>query len=322
MAYYICTSLLVSLVILVIGIVFKIYLKLTTGWCRSATCLVGKTAIVTGANTGIGYDTALDFAKRGARVILACRDETKAIAARNLIIKETGNENVVVKIIDMSSFKSVRNFAKDIDATENHLDILVNNAGAGGIGDEKSEDGHVLLMQINYYSSFLLTILLIGLLKKSAPSRIINVSSIGAKRAKLDVDSLETFPGRFMVYFNSKLGNILFTQELAKKLHGTGVTTYSLHPGAVITEIFRHSKGITRFLIVSIANLFFKTSEEGAQTTIYTAVAKGIENYNGEHFDDCKRVPPYKSATDPGLAKKLWEKTEEIVQLKPEELKF
>jgi retinol dehydrogenase-11 len=140
----------------------KTYAKLTTGWCRSQTCLVGKTAIVTGANTGIGFETALDFAKRGARVILACRDEQRANEARDRIVEETGNENVMVRLINMSSFDSVRAFAKEINAREDRLDILVNNAGAGGIGDKQSQDGHVLLMQINYFSSFLLTHLLIG----------------------------------------------------------------------------------------------------------------------------------------------------------------
>mgnify|MGYP005984370703 FL=1 len=168
----------IFLIIFVLLIVFKIYMKVTTGWCRSHTCLVGKTAIVTGANTGkcalvtsgklkvilgIGYDTALDFAKRGARVILACRDEGRAEEARIRIVEETGNKNIVVQLIDMSSFETVREFAKRINETEERLDILVNNAGAAGIGDKRSKDGHVLLMQINYFSAFLLTNLLIGL---------------------------------------------------------------------------------------------------------------------------------------------------------------
>ncbi|RZC35280.1 adh short domain containing protein [Asbolus verrucosus] len=259
---------------------FLIYYLKTTVWCRSQTCLVGKTAIVTGANTGnsffflllnlkmlikagIGYETALDFAKRGARVILACRDEQKAQVARTSIIRETGNSNIVVKIINLASFDSVRAFVKDINANESRLDILVNNAGAGGIGDKRSKDGHQLLMQINYYSSFLLTNLLLDLLKKSAPSRVINVSSIFAKYAtEFDLAAINEFSG------------------------------------------------------------IYNTSEEGAQTSIYTSVAKEIEKYNGEHFDNCQRVEPYKTTECPELPQKLWERTQEIVQLKPEEIQL
>jgi retinol dehydrogenase-11 len=298
----------------------KTYAKLTTGWCRSQTCLVGKTAIVTGANTGIGFETALDFAKRGARVILACRDEQRANEARDRIVEETGNENVMVRLINMSSFDSVRAFAKEINAREDRLDILVNNAGAGGIGDKQSQDGHVLLMQINYFSSFLLTHLLIDLMKKTKKSRIVNVSSVAAKYARnFDVTNVDKFPGIYYVYYHSKLCNILFTIELAKRLNGTGITTYSLHPGAVKTEIFRHARGPAKLFLNTLKNLFFKTSEEGAQTTIYCAVAKGLEDHSGEHFADCRRVEPYKTATDPQLAKKLWQLTQEIVQLEAQE---
>ncbi|KAJ3643648.1 hypothetical protein Zmor_026347 [Zophobas morio] len=311
----------IFLIIFVLVIAFKIYMKVTTGWCRSHTCLVGKTAIVTGANTGIGYDTALDFAKRGARVILACRDEGRAEEARVRIVEETGNKNIVVQLINMSSFESVRGFAKKINETEERLDILVNNAGAGGIGDKRSTDGHVLLMQINYLSAFLLTNLLIGLLKKTKGSRVVNVSSIAAKYARnFEVADVDKFPGIYSVYNYSKLCNILFTIELAKRLDGIETTTYSLHPGAVKTEIFRHAKGTSKFILNFLKNLFFKTSEEGAQTTIYCSVAKDIEKYNGAHFEDCQEVPAYITTRVPGLSKKLWDLTKDIVELKPEEL--
>nr|XP_969508.2 PREDICTED: uncharacterized protein LOC657996 [Tribolium castaneum] len=307
--------------LLIFGVILKIYIKFTTGWCRSKTCLVGKTAIITGANTGIGFETALDFAKRGARVILACRDEKRAEDARYKVIEETGNKNVVVKLINMSSFNSVREFAKEINETEDRLDILVNNAGAGGIGDKKSKDGHVLLMQINYFSSFLLTHLLIGLLKKTKGSRVINVSSMVAKYAKnFDVSNVDKYPGIVTVYYYSKLCNILFTKELARRLEGTEVTTYSLHPGAVKTELYRHAKNGYKLLFQFLTNIFFKTSEEGAQTTIYCSVTKRIEKYSGEHFEDCQKVASYKTVADPDLPKKLWEFTQDIVQLKPDEI--
>lgn len=173
-----CFTLTVS-ILAIIGIILKIYTKLTTGWDNSFTCLVGKTAIVTGSNTGkylllnqiflvyyilsgIGFETAKEFAKRGARVILACRNKEKAEAAQRQIIEATDNTNVVIKLVDFSSLDSVRAFAKDINENEKRLDILVNNAGTADAGKPVSKDGLELIMQTNYFSSFLLTVLLIG----------------------------------------------------------------------------------------------------------------------------------------------------------------
>ncbi|XP_050297543.1 uncharacterized protein LOC126736916 [Anthonomus grandis grandis] len=307
----------------IILIIVKLFIKLTTGWCRSNVCLVGKTAVITGANTGIGYETAADFAKRGARVILACRNESKGQDAVDRIVKSTNNPNVVFKPLDLSSFKSIREFAKDINATEERLDILVNNAGAGGYAKEKSVDGLLLLMQTNYFGHFLLTNLLLDILKKTGNSRIVNVSSIGARSVKdLDVNNLNAYPEHesrlpnIMVYARSKLCNILFTIELAKRLRGTSVTTYSLHPGAVFTDIFNKMPAITRVPVTQIINWFFKSAIEGAQTSIYCSVAKGIESLSGEHFADCAFVTRYKSAQDPELPKKLWQVSEELVNLK------
>jgi retinol dehydrogenase-11 len=313
-----------TIVSLILGalLAFKIYLRLTIGWCKSQTCLVGKTTIVTGANTGIGFETALDFAKRGARVILACRNQKRADDARKKIIRETGNEDVVVKLVDMASFESVRAFAKEINETEDRLDVLVNNAGMMGTGDKKSSDGVPLVMQVNHFSSFLLTNLLLGLLKKSTPSRVVNVSSVAARQASnFDVDTLDTHVSDRANYANSKLCNIFFTKELAKKLRGTGVTTYSLHPGLVKTHIFNSARGLMTIVFV-VFRLFAKTSEEGAQTTIYCSVAKGIEKFDGEHFSDCRRVEPYSTTTPSDLPQKLWQKSEQIVGLKPDEIQF
>ncbi|XP_019879193.2 retinol dehydrogenase 11 [Aethina tumida] len=301
----------------------KLYIKLTTGWCRSQTCLVGKTAIVTGANTGIGYETALDFAKRGATVILACRNKTRAEAAAERIILETGNENVIVKIIDMENLDSVRAFAKDINTTVNKLDILVNNAGAGIMKDERI--GLKKLQKtilINHYGPFLLTNLLLNLLKKSGPSRIVNVSSIAAKQAKLDWDDLNAHPGVHAVYGNSKLMNILFTIELAKKLNGTEVTTYSLHPGVIETEFLRNLNKWFKVPLQFMVSKFFKNATEGAQTTIYCSVQRGLEKLTGEHFEDCHLVQRYAIAQDPSAPQRLWEKSEEMVGLTAEEKQY
>ncbi|RZC35106.1 adh short and/or KR domain containing protein [Asbolus verrucosus] len=297
--------------------ILKLYITFTTGWCKSQTCLVGKTAIITGANAGIGYQTALDFAKRGAKVILACRNSQKGEEARVAIVEETGNENIVVKLIDMASFDSVRAFAKNINETEDRLDILVNNAGIAEMGNKRSKDGKVLIMQVNYFSSFLLTNLLLDLMKKTKGSRIVNVSSVLARIASgFDVNKLDRFPGNYQAYPHSKLCNILFTIELAKKLKGTEVTTYSAHPGTANTDIFNYVQGPLTIIVLLFKKYFFKTVEEAAQTPIYCSVAKGIEKYSGEHFESCAKVARYKTASTLGLPKNLWNVTEEIVQLK------
>ncbi|KAJ8933510.1 hypothetical protein NQ318_003402, partial [Aromia moschata] len=289
------------------------YVKLRTRWCISKVCLLGKTAIVTGANTGIGYETALEFAKRGARVILGCRNEAKAIEARDKIIKETSNQNVVVKRIDFSSLKSVRHFAKDVEENEERLDILVNNAGVGMARDALTEDGLQFLMQVNYYGPFLLTILLIDKLKKSSPSRIVNVSSLLASFAKLDVDNPNIYGGPY--YYNStKLCNILFSIHLAKILEKHNVTVYSVHPGAVRTEIYRVFRGIYKTIVEFLKAVCFKTPEEGAQTVIHTAIHQGIEQYTGRIFDECRVVKTYANARDPYLPDRLWNRTVELLK--------
>ncbi|XP_068897864.1 retinol dehydrogenase 12-like isoform X2 [Tenebrio molitor] len=308
-----------AVALIVIGCV-KIYIKLTTKWARSPTCLLGKTVIVTGSNTGIGFYTALDFAKRGARVILACRDYKKGEAAREEIIKRTDNPNVFLKIVDLSSFESVRAFAQEINKTEDRLDVLVNNAAAALVNDKKTKDGHLLAMQVNYFSLFLLTNLLLDLLKKSQPSRIVNTSSLLARIwTSFSLDKLHKYNGNIEVYAHSKVAIILFTKELAKRLEGSGVTVYSLHPGAVKTDIFRNAEGWAGSFITALfkrlMNFFFKTSEEGAQTTIYCAVEKNIEKFSGHHFEECRRVNDYKRATVPGLGEKLWRESEEVVNL-------
>jgi len=187
-------------------------------------CL-GKTTIVTGANTGIGKETALDFAERGARVILACRDEEKAKDAARDIVAETGSDKVVVRILDLGSFESVRAFAKLINETEERLDILVNNAGLSGTY-RLTKDGYESIFQVNYLSHFLLTLLVMEKLKKSAPSRIVNVSSLmhELKYADLQLDdftlSKEKFGKVKSRYAQSKLAQVVFTRELSKRLEG------------------------------------------------------------------------------------------------------
>ncbi|KAJ9593191.1 hypothetical protein L9F63_015258 [Diploptera punctata] len=310
------------LLILAVMIGVKIYLFFTTGVCNSARRIDGKTAIVTGANTGIGKETAMDLAGRGAKVILACRDLDKGEQACKEIIAVTHNKQVEVRKLDLSSLESVRNFAKNILETEERLDILVNNAGAGGLRNVKSSDGLQMLMQVNHFAPFLLTCLLVGLLKKSAPSRIIMVSSLVHKYAKLEIDNLnfEKWFTHTQAYNCSKLANILVANELARKLKDTGVTVNSLHPGAVLSDIWRHWDKTYITVLKPIIRLYFKDCVEGAQTSVYLAVSEEVEGVTGKYFSDCKETKPSKDALDEGLAKKVWERSEELVGLTPEQM--
>ena len=194
-------------------------------YANSRYHFLGKTVVVTGANTGIGKETALDLVKRGAKVILACRDEQRATDAAKDIIAETGSDKVLVRIVDLSSFESVRAFARLINETEERLDILVNNAGFIG-SYQLTKDGYESIFQVNYLSHFLLTLLLLDKMKKSAPSRIVNVSALAYefKSANLQLDdfvlSKEKVSQGFERYAQSKLAQVVFTKELSRRLEG------------------------------------------------------------------------------------------------------
>lgn len=302
----------------------KIYVKLTTGICRSKKRMDGKTVIVTGANTGIGKETARDLARRGAKVILACRNLKEGNKACVDIVQSTGNTLVEVQHLDLSSLASVRKFANNIIKKEPRLDVLVNNAGVAGIRNKITADNLQLGMQVNHFGPFLLTCLLVELLKKSAPSRIVMVSSGLHMFARFDTDNLnfEKWFGANQVYSCSKLANILTAHVLARKLKGTGVTVNSLHPGTVLTDIWRRLPGVQKTLFTFIVKHFMKNSVEGAQTSIYLAVSEEVEGVSGRYFVDCKVAHMGKAAKDDDLADKLWEKSEVMVGLKPEENPF
>nr|CAI5836797.1 unnamed protein product [Callosobruchus analis] len=249
---------------------------------------------------GIGYETAIDFAKRGAKVIIACRNQERAEIACEKIRKETHNTDIHYKLVDFASFASVRRLAEEINKTEDHLDILVNNAGAYNVGDHITEDGLQLLFQTNHYSPFLLTHLLLDLLKKSK-SRIVNVSSYAANWVEMDLAKLNRYNDYFTDYKLSKLCNVMFTIELAARLRGTSVTTYSVHPGIVTTEINK-DPGLRGIIVRALVQCDRRSSN--------------FDILRCCHFEDCHMVNRYKSATDITMIKKLWEESEKAVKLK------
>ncbi|KAF8791663.1 retinol dehydrogenase 12-like [Argiope bruennichi] len=293
----------------------KFYCRLTLGVYDGDHDLAGKTVLITGASAGIGKAAAYDFARRRARVLLGCRNLGKAERVAREIRSATGNDNVVVKQLDLCSFKSVRECARNVIETEQKLHILVNNAGIAGHKRKLTEDGCEMTMQSNHFGHFLLTLLLLDLLKKSAPSRIINVSSEAYQMANLDLEDLtnEKNSADIKVYANSKLCNILFTKELAQRLLGTGVTVNALHPGCVKTDIMNNSEGLFALMTLFIFATVGKTMEEGAQTTVRLAVDPDLEKTTGKYFMDCKEKAVKGKANDMKLAKSLFELSEKIV---------
>ncbi|XP_041054255.1 dehydrogenase/reductase SDR family member 13-like isoform X2 [Carcharodon carcharias] len=310
-SYVVAAAMLVALYVLT-------YYNLLKGTrCRSDTCLRGRTVIVTGGNTGLGKETALDLARRGAQLILACRSKQRAEAAVFDIRKKSGNNQVIFMQLDLASLKSVRAFAETFLKSEPQLHVLINNAGTGTAG--KTADGFNMAWGVNHLGHFLLTHLLLDRLKQCAPSRIVAVSSTMYRFGKIDFSNLNP-PGESLIqliqyYSDSKLCNVLFVRELANCLEGTNVTCYSVYPGVVNTEAFRHFKWWQKVFFAPVATLFFRSPADGAQTSIFCAVQEGIEKFSGRYFTDCKVQEVLPHARDDAVARKLWEVSERMVGL-------
>ncbi|XP_040022907.2 retinol dehydrogenase 11 [Gasterosteus aculeatus] len=269
--------------------------------------LEGKTAIVTGANVGIGKETAKDLAGRGARVILACRDMAKGEQAARDIMREVKGAKVVARQLDLADTKSICQFAENIYSNEKTLHYLINNAGVAMCPYSTTADGYEMQFGVNHLGHFFLTFLLLDLLKHSAPSRVINLSSLAHTMGKIQFDDLSSEKSYHPVraYAQSKLANVLFTRELAKRIEALGVTAYSVDPGTVDTEISRH---LGRPL-VSITKTFaflLKTPAEGAYTTIYCVVTPEPQMVTGGYYKDCASAMTARAGQDDGTALKLW----------------
>ncbi|XP_066041271.1 retinol dehydrogenase 12-like isoform X1 [Chamaea fasciata] len=309
---------------------------------KCPTDLTGKTVIVTGANSGIGKCVAMDLARRNARIILACRSRERGQAAVEEIRAATGNPAVVLRLLDTSSLASVRAFASAVLREEPRLDVLVNNAGVTGLPFAITSEGFEQTFATNYLGPFLLTNLLLGecrgwgesgglwgllpahpllctdLLKASAPARVVNVSSFRHSKGTADSAFLtgQRSPGGYDAAYNStKLMNVLFTAELARRLQGTGVTANALSPGVVHTGIMRHFSFPVRALF-SLLRPFMKSAEQGAASTIFCAVSEEAAGITGKYFDSsCRLALPSAAARDAALARKLWEASERLTGL-------
>lgn len=313
--------LLIIEIIIIGGMIVGLYQKNTNQVCKSKKRFDGKTVIVTGGTSGMGLEIAGDFAHRGARVIVACPFEEEGQHGRKLIVRSSGNDNVIFKILDLASLKSIHKFAADILSTEDRLDILINNAGVGTVGDFQTSDGMNFIMQVNYFGTFLLTMLLLPLLRKTGepnePSRILNTSSIMHKVGRIEIENLNKtgYWNKWQLYGNSKLCLTLFARELAKRLRNSksNVIINVVDPGAVGTRIFQHNSFGS--FISFIFMILFKHPWDGAQTALYVATSKRVVNKSGEYFKNCELSRASDKALDDNVAFKVWEESVRLVGL-------
>jgi len=275
--------------------------------------LGGQVAVVTGGNSGIGKETAAELAGMGAHVIIAARNPTKAAAAVKEVLQRSPGATVEHLPLDLASFASVHGFADTFKARFGRLDVLVNNAGASLRKRSVTEDGHETQFQVNHLSHFLLTALLRDQLTAAPAARVINVSSTGHTFARggLDFDDLEWerrhYSG-FLVYCHTKLANVLFTRELARRLEGTPMTANAVHPGWVGSNFGREGDmGPVIGALMVVARPFSISSAAGARTSIYLASSSDVADVTGQYFYKCRVAKPSNAAFDDAAAARLWE---------------
>jgi retinol dehydrogenase-12 len=277
------------------------------------TDLAGRTFLVTGANAGIGYATALELAGRGGRVHIACRSLAKGEAAVAAIKAATGSDQVRLLGLDLADLASVGRAAQEFLDLGEPLHVLINNAGVGGVRG-RTADGFELHFGINHLGHFALTQALLPLLTDAAPARIVNVASDAHYQAKgIDFDALRNRTKGITglpEYAVSKLCNVLHAAELARHLAGTGVTAYSLHPGVVASQIWRRVPWPARQIITRR----MLTIEQGARTSLYCATSPEVAGESGRYYDSCRVTEPSTTAT-PELAARLWEFSERWVSV-------
>ena len=274
----------------------------------------GKRVVLTGASRGIGRETALALGRMGADLSLVVRDRERGNAVADEIKKNGGGGGVDVFIADLSSMAEVRRVAAELLAAHDTIDVLVNNAGAILMDRQVTKDGYEATFATNHLAYFLLTKLLLDALKKAPAGRIVNVASDAHHRGSIAFDDLmgeKRYVG-WRAYSTSKLANILFTRELARRLEGTNVTTNSLHPGVIASGFARNNGGVVGFL-AKVAAPFLMSSEDGAKTTLFLVTDPSVAKVSGEYFARSKIAKPSREARDTSIAKRLWDASEELV---------
>lgn len=278
--------------------------------------LDNQTVIVTGANSGMGLATTVELARMGAEVVMVCRSRERGEQALEQAKEQSGSERIKLMLCDLGSLDSIREFARAFKEQHTKLDVLVNNAGVVSLKRELTKDGFEMMLGVNHLGHFLLTGLLLDSLKQAPHGRIVNVSSGAHKAGSIDWDDPHLSRGFNVMkgYGQSKLANILFTVELARRLQGTGITANSLHPGAVGTQIgVNRNTGFGKS-ILKLLSFFFLTPEQGSETAVYLASSPDVKGVSGEYFYKKQITPVSAKAKDKELADKLWTWSEEQVQ--------
>ena len=279
--------------------------------------MTGKTCLVTGANSGIGKETALGLARMGARVVLVCRNPQKGEHALADIQRETGSTQLELLRADMASLESVRALAAQVRQRGPRLDVLINNAGAAVPSRTLSVDGIELTVAGNHLGPALLTLLLLDLLRSSAPSRIVNVSSEAQRNARLDMDDLQFARRQYnglAAYAQSKLLMNAFTFELARRLEGTGVTVNCLHPGVVSTNIWPADAPWFFKLAVGVMKPFMLSAKRGADVSLYLATSPDVASVTGQYFVKSKPADSHPLSRDPKVMAGVWQWTEKTAR--------
>ena len=278
--------------------------------------MVGKTCLITGATSGIGKAATMGLAKMGATIVMVTRNQAKGEAVLDEVKQLSGNNSLFLLCADLSSQESIRKLADDFKARFKQLHVLVNDAGVFLTKHTKTVDGIETTLAVNYLSVFLLTNLLLDVLKSSAPSRIVNVASATEGGGKINFDDLngdKKFSG-WAAYSNSKLALLMFTYALARRLEGTRVTVNALHPGAIRTNLGHGNTGLQGWGF-SLAKLFFASPDKGARTVIYLASSHDVENISGEYFASCRPISSSRRSYDEVSQKRLWQVSEELTGL-------
>lgn len=276
-----------------------------------------KIALVTGGSSGMGKATAAELARLGYFVVILCRSKERGEKALAEIMQESGSKDVEMLNCDLGSLDSIRESAASFKSKYSRLDVLVNNAGVILPGRHETSDGFELQFGTNHLGHFLLTNLLLELITKSAPARIVNVASGAHKAGKIHFEDINLTKNFNLVraYSQSKLANVLFTYELAERLKGTGVTVNCLHPGAVATQMGVNRETGFGTLITRMLKPFFQTPAEGAATAIYLASSSEVEGVTGKYFYKKKPTASSRQSHNKELAKRLWSLSEKLVEL-------
>jgi NAD(P)-dependent dehydrogenase (short-subunit alcohol dehydrogenase family) len=278
----------------------------------------GKTVLITGGTSGIGLEAAVQLAKKGAVVAIVGRDRAKTEACAAEIVSRGGGGAVQTFLCDFSSQKSIRALAEAVRAGLPRIDVLVNNAGGVHKARRVSEDGIEMTFAVNHLGYFLFTNLVLDIVVRSAPSRIVSVASVAHRRGTLDFEDLGFSKGGYSItaaYSRSKLANVLFASELSRRLAGKGVTSNSLHPGSVATNIWSGAPLWAKPIIFLALRPFFLSAEEGGETIVRLVAEPSMDGVTGQYFEGKEASVPAPLGTDEGAAKRLWDASAKMVSL-------